>query len=731
MNRLIVELRNANHASVSAAFLPAPAPGYAQHVSDPALDVRVVKGACPHDCPDTCALETTVQNGVAIKVVGSKSHPFTGGALCTKVSRYLDRTYAPDRVVYPHRRVGGKGPGQGTWERITWDEALDTIAEKFTAIAASPDGPEAICPYSYAGTMGLLNFAGMDRRFFFHLGASLLDRTLCSSAGKVGITISLGGGVGMDPERVEDSRLILIWGSNPITSNLHYWSRVQEAKRRGARVVVIDPYRSLTAEKGTDHIPVRPGTDAALALAMMHVIINQDLHDVDYVTRYTVGFEALRARVQEYPPERAADICGIPAGTIVQLARDYATTRPAAIRVNYGLQRHRGGGAAVRAITCLPALVGAWRDPAGGVLLSTSDFYGMNHAALERHDLLAGRQPRTINTSSIGDALLEAQPPIRALFVYNSNPVTIAPDSEKVVRGFSRADLFTVVHDVFFTDTADYADIFLPATTQLECLDIHKSYGHLYVLLNQPAIAPVGEALPNTEVFRRLARTMGFTEPALFESDEVMVAQALQSTHPRMQGITLEHLQEHGWQRLNVPAIYAPFAEGGFPTPSGKCEFYSATAKTMGLDPLPTFTPPVESVQSAPERAKTYPLAIISPPQRHLLNSSFANLPLFLDSEKEPHLDINPGDAAPRGIKDGDWLRIYNDRGAFGARARVTDKARVGCVVAVSLWWRKLTPDGKNANQVTSQRLADMGNAATFYDALVEVSTAPEPAARA
>jgi anaerobic selenocysteine-containing dehydrogenase len=690
--------------------------------------VRVVKGACPHDCPDTCALETTVENGVAVKIAGAKDHPWTDGALCTKVSRYLDRTYAPDRVLYPQRRVGGKGPGKGSWQRISWDEATRTIAERFTAIAASADGPEAICPYSYAGTMGLLNFAGMDRRFFHHLGASLLERTLCSSAGKVGVKLTLGAGVGMDPERVEDARLILIWGSNPITSNLHYWARVQEAKRRGARVVVIDPYRSLTAEKGTDHLPVVPGTDAALALAMMHVIITEGRHDADYVGRYTLGFEALAERVREYPPERAAAICGIPAEAITALARDYASTRPSAIRVNYGLQRHYGGGAAVRAITCLPALVGAWRDAAGGVLLSTGDFFGFNHAALERPDLLGGRRPRTINTSSIGDALLEAKPPIRALYVYNSNPVCVAPDSEKVVRGFLREDLFTVVNDVFFTDTADYADIFLPATTQLECLDVHKPYGQLYVMLNQPAIAPQGEAVPNTEAFRRIARAMGLTEPSLFDDDETIVRQALDTTHVRMAGITFEGLKETGWQRLNVPATYAPFAEGGFPTPSGKCEFYSETAKAMGLDPLPTFTPPVESVQSAPERAKTYPLAIISPPQRHLLNSSFANLPLFLDSEKEPHLDIHPEDAAPRGIHEGDWLRVFNDRGAFGARARVTDKARPGCVVAVSLWWRKLTPDGTNANQVTSQRLADMGNAATFYDALVDVAKAPEPA---
>ncbi|MFN0304831.1 MAG: molybdopterin-dependent oxidoreductase, partial [Burkholderiales bacterium] len=501
-------------------------------------DVQVVKGACPHDCPDTCALETTVEKGVAIKVAGAKDHPFTDGVLCTKVARYLDRTYAKDRVLVPMRRVGAKGRGQGEWKRISWDEALDEIAAKFKAIAESPDGPQSISPYSYAGTMGLLNYAGMDRRFFHTLGASLLDRTLCSSAGKVGTKITLGAGVGMDPERVEDAKLILIWGSNPITSNLHYWSRVQEAKRRGAKIIAIDPYRSLSAEKCHEHIAVLPGTDAALALGMMHVIINEGRIDADYVAKYTVGFEALRVRVQDYPPEKAAAICGIDAATIVRLAREYASTRPAAIRINYGLQRHFGGGMAVRTICCLPALTGAWRDAAGGVLLGTSDFYAMNHQALERPDLI-WNNPRTINASCIGDALLEAKPPIRALFVYNSNPVTVAPDSEKVIRGFSRTDLFTVVHDVFFTDTADYADIFLPATTQLECLDIHKSYGHLYVMLNQPAIAPVGESLPNTEVFRRLAKKMGFTEPCLADTDEQMVEQALQSTHPRMANIEL------------------------------------------------------------------------------------------------------------------------------------------------------------------------------------------------
>jgi anaerobic selenocysteine-containing dehydrogenase len=690
--------------------------------------VKVVKGACPHDCPDTCALEITVEQGVATKVAGARDHAFTDGVLCTKVARYLERTYAKERVTTPMRRVGGKGAGNGRFERIGWDEALDEIAARYKAIAASPDGPQAILPYSYAGTMGLLNYACMDRRFFHRLGASLLDRTLCSSAGKAGIKLTLGGTVGMDPERYEDSKLILIWGSNPITSNLHAWSRMQEAKRRGAKLVAIDPYRSLTADKCDQHIAPLPGTDGALALALMHVIIGEGRVDRDYVDRYTLGFEALAERVREYSPETVAEICGVSADTIVGLAREYASVKPAAIRVNYGLQRHYGGGMAVRAIACLPALVGAWRDPAGGLLLGTSDFYAMDHATLERPDLIRGN-PRTINASAVGDALLEAEPPVRAVYVYNSNPVAVAPDSPRVVRGFSRPDLFTVVHDLFITDTAEYADIFLPCTTSLEHLDVHKSYGHLYVLLNQPAIAPVGEALPNTEVFRRLAARMGFDEPCFRDSDEALVRQAIASNHPRMRGIAFDELKRTGWQRLDVPARYAPFAEGGFPTPSGKCEFWSETARAQGHDPLPAYTPPAENALAAPALAARYPLAIISPPARNAMNSTFGNLAVFRDAEREPHLDIHADDARARGIASGDLVRIFNDRGSFTARARVGTKARPGVVVAVSLWWRKLAPDGKNANEVTSQRLSDMGGAATFYDALVEIERAAAPVA--
>jgi anaerobic selenocysteine-containing dehydrogenase len=680
----------------------------------------IVRGACPHDCPDTCALHVTVDNGRAIKVEGDPDHPTTRGVLCTKVARYLERTYSDKRVLHPLRRVGTKG--EGRFERIGWDEALDAIASRFKAIADSDDGPQAILPYSYAGTMGLLQYGSMDRRFFNKLGASLLDRTICATAGKAGYAATIGASIGTDLEQFENARLILIWGSNPVVSNLHLWSRAQEAKRRGAKLIAIDPYRSQTAEKCHEHLALMPGTDAALALGMMHVLIAEELIDHDYIDRYTLGFDALEERAGEYPPSRVASLTGLREAQIVALARDYGTIAPAVIRLNYGMQRHAGGGMAIRTVACLPALVGAWRHAAGGALLSSSGTYPIDTSALERPELI-WNSPRTINMSTNGDALLETDdPPIRALFVYNSNPVAVAPDSGKVVAGFSREDLFCVVHDVFLTDTADYADIVLPATTQLEHLDVHSSYGHLYALANNPAIAPLGEAKPNTEVFRLLASRMGFDEACFAESDESMAANAFVAGHPRMAGIDWATLKAEGWRRLNVPSPYAPFAEGNFPTPSGKCEFYSESLRRQGLDPLPTFTPPRESAVSDPALAGRFPLAMLSPPARNALNSTFGGLPVFLETEKMPWLDIDADDAAARGIGDGDKVRVYNDRGSFVVTARITERTRPGVVVAPSIWWRKLSPDGTNANMVTGQALTDMGRAATFYDVLVEVA---------
>jgi anaerobic selenocysteine-containing dehydrogenase len=681
---------------------------------------KIVRAACPHDCPDTCAMLVTVKDGVATKIQGDPSMPFTDGTLCTKVAHYLERTYSPDRLTHPLRRIGKKGKGE--FRRIGWDEALDEIAERLKSLAA--EDPETILPCSYAGTMGMVQYMSMDRRFFNRLGASQLDRTLCSSAGKQGIKATLGGSVGMDPERFDEAKLILLWGANPIVSNLHLWSRVQEAKRRGAKVVAIDPYRSLSAEKCTQHVALLPGTDGALALGMMHVLISENLIDRDYVANYTVGFDALKKRVlEEYSPARVAQICGIAVEDVVQLGRDYGNAKPAAIRLNYGMQRHAGGGIAARTIACLPALTGAWREAAGGIVLTTNDFFNFDHAALERPDLLAGRRPRVINQSKLGDALTAAQPPVRAMIVYNNNPVAVCPDSEKVIAGFSREDLFTVVMDHFQTDTADYADIVLPATTQLEHFDVHKAYGHLYVLANNPAIAPVGESLPNSEVFRRLAQRMGFDEPCFRDSDEDICRTALESrsgsSHPRMRGIGWDRLKEEGWQKLDVPPRFAPFAAGGFPTPSGKCELYSEALAKQGIDPLPFYNPPAEVADE--NLAERFPLAFLSPPARHFLNSSFANLPRFREFEREPHLDMHPDDAEPRGIRDGDRVRVFNDRGSYELKARVNGKPRAGVVVAPSVWWKKYSPDGRNANDVTSQRTADLGGGATFYDCRVEV----------
>jgi anaerobic selenocysteine-containing dehydrogenase len=686
-----------------------------------------VRATCPHDCPDTCALLVTVEDGVATEVKGDPAHPTTAGVLCTKVSRYVERTYHPDRLLHPLRRVGKKG--EGKFERISWDEALDEIAARLKPIAARD--PQAILPYSYCGTMGLVQGESMSSRFFNKLGASLLDRTICATAGFTGYKYTIGGSIGTDLEHFQDAKLILIWGGNPIASNLHFWTRAQEAKRRGAKLIAIDPYRSLTAEKCQQHIALLPGTDSALALGLMHVLIAEDLLDHDYIARHTLGFDQLKQRAAEWTPQRTAETCGITVDEVVNLAREYGQTaqrgEPVAIRLNYGIQRVRGGGMSVRNVACLPALVGAWRHAAGGVQLSTSGSFPANRPALQRPDLLAGRQPRTINMVTIGDDLLaEASPAfgpkVEAIIVYNSNPVAVAPDSPKVQRGFEREDLFTVVLEHFATDTVDYADIVLPATTQLEHVDAHLAYGHLYMMANNAAIAPMGEAKSNAEIFRLLAARMGFDDPCFAETDDQLAAQAFDKQHPRAVHFDWDSLKRRGWQKLNMPA--APFAEGGFPTPSGKCEFYSSSMLADGLDPLPAYIAPYESAASNPALAAKYPLAMISPPARNFLNSTFVNVQSLRATEGEPHLDIHPNDAAFRGINHGDMARIFNDRGSFVARARVTDKARPGLVVGLSVWWKKLASDGKNANEVTSQRLTDMGRAPTFYDLLVQVEKA-------
>ena len=672
-----------------------------------------VRGACPHDCPDTCALLTTVENGVATRVQGNPEHRHTDGVLCAKVSKYTERTYHPERVLTPLKRTGAKGSGQFT--PVSWDEALADIAARLGNIAAR--APEAVLPYSYAGTMGMVQGESMDRRFFHKLGASQLDRTICASAGAEALVQTLGGKVGMKVEFFAESQLILIWGSNSIGSNLHFWRYAQQAKRNGAKLVCIDPRKSETADKCHEHIALRPGTDAALALALMHELIQNDWLDHDYIARHTLGWDPLRERALQWPPERAAEVCGIPVEQIRQLARDYGTTKPAAIRLNYGMQRVRGGGNAVRAVACLPALTGAWRHRAGGLLLSSSGQFPAQRAVLQRPDLMpAGKTPRTINMSTIGDDLLRAAsasfgPKVEAVVVYNSNPVAVAPDSAKVVRGFAREDLFTVVLEHFRTDTADYADYILPATTQLEHWDVHLSYGHTDVVLNRPAIAPLGEARSNAQIFRDLAARMGFTEPCFADSDEALCRQAFGDA------VDYALLETQGFATLALPD--APFAEGHFPSPSGKCEFYSARLAAQGLDGLPDHLPNYE-LQGTNAR---YPLAMISPPARNFLNSTFVNVQSLRTIEGRPVLEIHPDDAEARGIANDTVVRVFNDRGSYLCHATVSRRARPGVVNGLGIWWRKMGLNGTNVNEVTSQALTDLGRAPTFYDCLVEVET--------
>ena len=683
--------------------------------------IHHVVGACPHDCPDTCSMITTVQGGIAIKVQGNPDHAQTGGALCTKVSRYTERTYHPERILFPLKRTGPKGSGQ--FERVSWNTALSDIAARLGAIASRGEGSaQAILPYSYAGTMGLVQGESMAARFFNKLGASQLDRTICASAGGEGLIHTLGAKVGMRVEFFAESKLILIWGSNSIASNLHFWRYVQFAKRNGAKVICIDPRRSETADKCHEHIALIPGTDAALAFGVMHELITHNWLDHDYLQRHTLGWDLLRERALDWNPDRVAAVCGIEAEQVRRLARDYGgcltSGTPAAIRMNYGLQRVRGGGNAVRAIACLPALIGAWRHRAGGVLLSSSGSFPVDKFGLQRPDLLEGKKPRTINMVTIGNDLLRPTsgdfgPAIEAVVVYNSNPLAVAPDSSKVADGFAREDLFTVVLEHFQTDTADYADYLLPATTQLEHWDVHLSYGHTDVLLNRPAIAPMGESKPNTQIFRELARLMGFNDPCFAATDEALCQLAYGPF------VDYQALLHKGYASLDLPE--APFAQGHFPTPSGRCEFFSARLASQGLDGLPNQLDNYEVLGSS----KAYPLAMISPPARNFLNSSFVNVKSLRDMEGEPLLEIHTMDAYSRGIKTGDVVQVFNDRGVYRCKADVSSRARPGVVIGLGIWWRKLSEGRKNVNELTSQQLTDLGRAPTFYDCLVEVEGIP------
>ena len=701
---------------------------------------NVVHAACPHDCPDACGVLITIEDGRATRIQGDPNHPVTRGFLCAKVSKYLDRVYSPDRVLYPMRRVAPKGAGYKDardFKRISWDEALGEIAARFKAISAE-FGSEAILPYSYGGSLALLSSASMDRRFFHRLGASQLERSICSAAGEAGLKSVLGVKMGTEPEQFRHSRYIIAWAANIHGNNVHLWPFIEEARRAGAKLVVIDPYRTRTAKCADWHLPINPGTDAALALGMMHVIISEGLHDADYIAKYTTGFEQLREKVRDYPPERVAQWTGISAADIRKLAREYATQRPAVIRLNYGVQRGQGGGMSTRAVTMLPCITGSWKEVGGGLQLSLSEAPGLKRDVLARADLMhkaLGRPARVVNMVELGKALNTlADPPIQALFVYNSNPAAVCPNHNEVIRGLRRLDLFTAVHEQFFTDTTDYADIVLPATTFFEQKDLQTAYGHYYLQMSTQAIEPLGECRSNVEVFRSLAEAMGFDDPCFHESVDELIDVALRSPNPWLKGIDREQLERDGHIRLNfdgtesdaAKAPFLPFAKGGFQTPSGKAELYSPALAAQGLDPVAEFTPPEESrhVKSNP----SFPLELLARKAHHFLNSTFSHLPSVQSMEESTGLlDIHSADAHQRGIRDGDPVRVFNGRGELLLRARVNGTVQPG-VVAASLYWAKLTPGGKNINALTSEKLTDMGNSATFYSVLVEVELAtPTP----
>ncbi|MBV8208129.1 MAG: molybdopterin-dependent oxidoreductase [Acidobacteria bacterium] len=695
----------------------------------------VVHAACPHDCPDACAVLITVEGGRAVRIQGDPRHPVTRGFLCAKVARYLDRVYSPDRVLYPARRIGPKGSGQGSWLRITWDEALTEITASFRRISAD-FGPEAILPYSYGGTLGVLNNASMDRRFFHRLGASQLERTICASTGGEALLSVVGRKMGTEPEQFAASRYIIAWGANIHGNNVHLWPFIEEARRQGAKLVVIDPYRTRTAKCADWYLPIVPGTDAALALGMMHVIIGNRLHDESYIARHTSGFEELRERVRDYTPERVASWTGIAAHDVIRLATEYATQRPAVIRVNYGVQRSDRGGMAVRAIALLPCITGSWMEIGGGLQLSLSGAFKLNREALEMPQLMLasplGRPARVVNMSQLGSALHDLDnPPLKSLFVYNSNPAAIAPHHNRVVSGLLRPGLFTVVHEQFFTDTTDYADIVLPATTFFEHKELQTAYGHHYVQVSDQAIAPVGEAKSNVELFRELALKMGFAEPCFRESVDEMIDLALSAPDSALDGIDRLRLEKEHWVRLKLPpaspaaapssggasAAFRPFA-AGFPTPSGKALLYNQALIPLGLDPVASFTPPEESRHSP--AANRYPLEMLARKADNFLNSTFCNIESLQPLEDTGALEISAADAAARGIHHGDRVRVWNGRGELELNAYVNGAVQPG-VVAAKLGWGRFAKSRVTLNALTSERLADMGGGPTFYSCLVEV----------
>jgi anaerobic selenocysteine-containing dehydrogenase len=673
---------------------------------------QVVRGACGHDCPDTCGWIVEVRDGTAERLYGNPDHPFTRGTLCAKVNHYLERVYHPDRVLYPLKRSGRKGEGQ--FVRVGWDEALADIAARWHAIV-DESGAEAILPYSSAGVQGLIQEASLDRRLFGSMGCSGLDRNICGAVAAAGLTSTIGTGTGIDPEEIVHSRFIVLWGTNTIVTNIHFWPLVREAQRRGAKLVVVDPMRTRTAEAADWHLQIKPGSDAALALAMMHVIVRDGLVDTDYVARYAVGYDELAERVHDYPPARVEETVGLPAADIERFAREYATTQPSLLRPLIGIEHHRNGAMQFRTLGCLPVLTGAWRHRGGGLARST---HALHFAVLARDRV---RMPevhkpgvRVLNMRDLGKDLCDRDllPPVRSLIVHGANPVVSMPNQRRIREGLLRDDLFTVVHDLFVTDTALYADYVLPATSQIEHLDLSPAWGHLYLAMNRPAIPPRGESVSNTELFRRLAAALGRTEPWLFESDESLLRAALASGHPWLDGITYERLWEEGYARLNRPEDWRPFAKGGFATPSGKAELYSAALGAAGHDPLP----------SPGDIPTGNGLQLISGKQLHFLNSGYSNMERHRRRAGELFIEIHEDDARRRGVASGDAVSVRNERGEVRAVCRVSDRVRPGVAWMPFGGLHDAGGSRQSVNVLTAEEPTDWGGGSGLYDAFVEVS---------
>ena len=680
----------------------------------------VFRSVCPLDCPDACALHVTKKDGKIIKVSGNPEHPITKGAICHKVRHMTDRIYHPERVLHPLKRIGPKGKGE--FRRISWEEAIEEIVKRYQNIIQE-HGPEAILPYSYYGNMGFVNADGMDRRFFHRLGSSQLDQTICSIAGNVGYGYTMGVTGGISPEETIKSKLIVIWGGNLVSTNMHQVVLAEQARKNGAKIIVIDVHKNQTGKWADWFIGIRPGTDAALALGMMHLLFAEQMVNEAFLEDYTYGWKELREHVKAYPPERVSRITGVPKEDIIKLARMYGETSPSFIRIGNGLQHHENGGMNVRTIACLPALTGQWALEGGGAVKSNGWYAQVNFSALQKPELRSNKQARTINMNQIADALLDLDPPIHALFVYNSNPAVVAPNTTKVQQGLMREDLFTVVHDLFITDTAKYADIVLPATSSFENTDLYKSYWHHYMQLQEPIIPAQGESISNFQLFKTLAKAFGFDEDAFDDTEEDLIEQALDfPSNPYLQGVTLQALKEKGWVKLNMEAG-KPFLKK-LPTTSGKIEFYSETMENQGLPPLPTYIPLAEGFDTESDAGKDdrYPLMFVSPPNHQFLNSTFANVKKHQSLEKQPLLQIHRVDAAKRGIVDSDLVRIFNDRGYCVLRAKVCEDMLPGTLISQGLWW-----GGERQNRVnhlTSTRVADMGGGATFFSTTVQVEKA-------